>query len=369
MKDCFLHAAKATITGGSYGITGITLGFVNNIIERCDFVLLSCSGSAYFANFYNNLFLNNGNLGLGHACSGSILPNFTVKNNFFVKGSFTYGTSSGYTPQISNNGYYQTTVTSQGTFPINITTTPYFLPGVLGPYYYPTTGGNLSQLIDAGSMTATAAGLDTYTTRTDQTPDSGTVDIGFHYKAAPPCANPIIEGWVFTDEGFVAGGQVGVVLRSYTSPSDVPASPWSFQSADQRSLRMSFENDYNCAIPPYNPNNQIGTAEAVIWVSCPRRMTVAWSGMGERKHPSLSDPTIYELMSLFVDDALVGSAHSPGGGLGCEAPVAGVVSDPALPQSIVLQTGIHRLRITTETRDENYHIGAYYRFNLSFDPP
>lgn len=210
LKDCSLHAAKLTITGGY----GATLGFTNNIIERCDFVLLSCSGATYFANFYNNLFLNNGNLGLGHACDQSILLNFAVRNNFFVKGSFTHGTCCGYFPQIANNGYYQTTVTSQGASPVTINDLD-FLPGVLGPYYYKTTGGNLSQLIDAGSMTAADAKLDDYTTRTDQTPDSGTVDIGFHYKAAPPCANPSIEGWVFTDEGFITGLQNGA-LRSYS---------------------------------------------------------------------------------------------------------------------------------------------------------
>jgi len=55
--------------------------------------------------------------------------------------------------------------------------------GTLGNYYLPTSGGNLSLLINAGSRTASAAGLYHYTTRTDQTKDSSTVDIGFHYIA------------------------------------------------------------------------------------------------------------------------------------------------------------------------------------------
>jgi len=39
----------------------------------------------------------------------------------------------------------------------------------------------LSLLVNAGSRTAAAAGLYHHTTRTDQTKDSSTVDIGFHY--------------------------------------------------------------------------------------------------------------------------------------------------------------------------------------------
>ncbi len=59
--------------------------------------------------------------------------------------------------------------------------------GVLGKYYYPTSGGvtSLAALINAGSQTAIAAGLDVYTTQRDQMTDSGTVDIGFHYAVLP----------------------------------------------------------------------------------------------------------------------------------------------------------------------------------------
>jgi hypothetical protein len=50
--------------------------------------------------------------------------------------------------------------------------------GPLGNFYQPTN----SPLFDKGSTTAVAAGLAAfYTTLTNQTPDSGTVDIGYHY--------------------------------------------------------------------------------------------------------------------------------------------------------------------------------------------
>ena len=175
LKDCFLHGAKLNIAGSYYA----TLGLTNNILERCDASLLSCYGGTYYANFYNNLLLN-GNLAIGGACNGIIAQNAVVKNNLFVKGAFTYGT--GGTPQISHNGYHNSIVTSQGTSPITITTAN-FQTGPLGGYYYPSTvaAGSLSGLINAGSMTAQAAGLGSHTTQIDQTPDSGMVDIGFHY--------------------------------------------------------------------------------------------------------------------------------------------------------------------------------------------
>ena len=180
-----------------------------------------------------------------------------------------------------------------------------------------------------------------------------------------PCNDPTISGWIFTDEGFIDGGQGGA-FRVYSSPASVPASPWSFQSANQHSLRMSFEDDGNCA--NFNHNNQIGTAEATVTVSCATRVTVTWSGKGEQKDPSPQNPDTFERMNLFLDNGLVGSAHSPGGGLECEAPVANVVSEPPPPQIIIIQPGTHALKITTETHDALYHIGAFYQFLLDFEP-
>jgi hypothetical protein len=57
--------------------------------------------------------------------------------------------------------------------------------GYLGTFYYPTSGSStsLTNLVNAGSRTASAASLYHYTTRVDQTKDSSTVDIGFHYIA------------------------------------------------------------------------------------------------------------------------------------------------------------------------------------------
>jgi len=88
-------------------------------------------------------------------------------------------------------------------------------------------------------------------------------------------------------------------------------------------------------------------------------LTVTWSGMGERQDAD------YELMSLYVDSNLIGSAHAPGGGLECYG-MGPVVSNPAPPQQVTLQPGPHILFIDATTNDELYHFGAWYRFDLSF---
>jgi hypothetical protein len=111
-------------------------------------------------------------------------------------------------------------------------------------------------------------------------------------------------------------------------------------------------------MPIANPCTQ--TATATIMVPRDMIMTVSWSGVGETQDPW------YDVMSLSVDGNLVGSAHAPGGGLGCEGGMAPVVSDPPPPQQVLLTRGVHTLTITASTNDPLYHFGAWYQFDLSF---
>ncbi len=57
---------------------------------------------------------------------------------------------------------------------------PGYQDGPLGNYYLPPG----SPLIDAGDTTAAVVGLNSFTTQTNQTPDTGTVDIGYHYPTS-----------------------------------------------------------------------------------------------------------------------------------------------------------------------------------------
>lgn len=61
---------------------------------------------------------------------------------------------------------------------------PLFVIGPGGDYYLsqdPAQPGVTNPCVDEGSALAVDLGLDGYWTRTDQVPDAGTVDIGFHY--------------------------------------------------------------------------------------------------------------------------------------------------------------------------------------------
>jgi hypothetical protein len=66
---------------------------------------------------------------------------------------------------------------------VNKADDPLFVAGSLGNFYLSPA----SPCVDAGSSTAGAAGMSRYTTRTDGAPDSGRVDMGFHYAIREPC--------------------------------------------------------------------------------------------------------------------------------------------------------------------------------------
>jgi hypothetical protein len=186
IAHCSLFGIRMTCDTGS----AVTLGFTNNILERCSLSFGQCAGSGYGIKFCNNLFLNS-SLGVGHFCSATLVASLSAHNNLFITSIFSHGYASGFYPEISHNGYHNNTyVTSQGTSPVNITTLD-FQAGPLGPYYYPASGGNLSLLIDAGSTTADTLSLCPFTTRNDQTRDvTSQADIGFHYVALDANNNP-----------------------------------------------------------------------------------------------------------------------------------------------------------------------------------
>jgi len=172
------------------------------------------------------------------------------------------------------------------------------------------------------------------------------------------CCIEFAQRWSFTDRGFIDGGQDGA-FRAYDDPDDVPASPWTILNHGL-GLRLDWEDDWNCM--NHNPYRQVATATCQITVPKAMIMTVSWSGMGETQDPN------YELMNLYVDGGLVGSAHAPGGQLGCAGGMAPVISDPPPPQQVTLQPGTHVLFIDATTNDPLYHFGAWYRFDLSFAP-
>jgi hypothetical protein len=73
-----------------------------------------------------------------------------------------------------------------------------------------------SPCVDAGSTTASAVGMDSYTTRTDHELDAGLVDMGYHYDASEEVADYILETSVFVADRFPFG-----TLEVTTDPNNV----------------------------------------------------------------------------------------------------------------------------------------------------
>lgn len=197
--------------------TGFNISNGNNAVSKFQdcyshdnssygFALARISGDCY-AQIFNCLITSNGAAGI-NANSTAVHPtikNSTIDSNggngVIIGGAFSTG--SVIDSIISNNGgwgvsggtsvtycdlYNNTSgsTTGVGTTANNITTDPAFQTGAiisgftgLSANYF--LNQSTSPAKDAGSDTAATEGYDTYTTATDATTDSGTVDMGFHY--------------------------------------------------------------------------------------------------------------------------------------------------------------------------------------------
>lgn len=341
-KDC-------QFAGGQFHSYEGLLGLTNCLWERVYGNPHADDGGQVFA--YNNLF-RGGTWFFDNETSCE----WVVKDNLFDKvaisqssGNITHGWN-GYA--LDANQSRLSPAPGSGDCPL---TTAAYATGPLGTYYY--TGTTLSTLENNGSRNVADAGLTGYTVRAEQTPDSGQVDIGFHYNVL---AVDGASGWLFTDQGCIAGGQNGA-FRAYNDPSQVTASPWSFPpSSGSLKLRMEYEDDWNCA--QYNENIQTATAEAVITVApnSSARLTVDWTGMVEQHNSG------YERMWLYVDGCPTGYSQSTQGQDQGECAAMLPVSGG---QVVVLQPGFHLLRLVTDTgTDAQYHVGAFYEFDITLTP-
>jgi len=112
-----------------------------------------------------------------------------IVNNIIV--SHTYGVyEAGTGTLLSYNNVWSNSVApyygvTPG--PGSISAAPLFVSGPDGEYYLSQVDAGqavTSPCVDTGSDTAANLGLDYHTTRTDEVPDSGTVDMGYHYPIA-----------------------------------------------------------------------------------------------------------------------------------------------------------------------------------------
>jgi hypothetical protein len=146
---------------------------------------LEDDGGDYSYYGYNNLFRWGG---LTFARNGS--ATWIFKDNFFDRSTIT-ATSTlthDYNGYVTNNNR----LSPNGANDKILTNNPIYITGLLGRYYYPTSGGLLNVLLDAGSRNATNATLYHYTTTTNQAKEAAsTVDIGFHYVATDANGVPL----------------------------------------------------------------------------------------------------------------------------------------------------------------------------------
>jgi hypothetical protein len=171
---------------------GINLRWTNNIFYGCTVSLYQQSPGYYTfgAELRNNLFYR-GTLDLQDVSSAGT---WTAKDNLFdcltlTKTGVVAADYNGYRTGLSSiggaNNKTGLTMDYQGGPATN-----FF--GVLGSFYYPATGGSLTQLINAGSRTAAAASLYHFTTVPAQTKESTSqVDIGYHLVALDGNGNPV----------------------------------------------------------------------------------------------------------------------------------------------------------------------------------
>ena len=100
----------------------------------------------------------------------------------------------------------------------NFDADPLFVSGPLGDYYLSQRAAGQAEdspCVDAGSMSAYNAALADKTTRTDGVPDSGTVDIGYHY----PTLFMLPEVWVSTPSDTYRHGETLEIVFEAINPN------------------------------------------------------------------------------------------------------------------------------------------------------
>ena len=199
MRDCQLLGGQLSVQLGTVASSGMTLNVTNNLFERCSVSIgrggnsLTPKPTTLVLNLYNNLF-HYGSFAESYSVSSTdttntLYPWYTFNNLFENVTLFVQGMNSGtlhWSTYLTDghNGYVNvSTITNSAGGDVSKTVADY-QAGLLGAYYYPTTGTNLNLMINAGSTNADVLGLYYYTTTTNQTLETNyLVDIGFHYWA------------------------------------------------------------------------------------------------------------------------------------------------------------------------------------------
>jgi hypothetical protein len=159
--------------------------------------------------------------------------------------------------------------------------------------------------------------------------------------------------WQFTDSGALAFGHDGSG-RSYTSDAIPPGGLWAV-SDNNLTSQVTWENSLNCG--GSNPNLQTATATINIKTLIPQKIGLLWDGVGELQASN------FDMMQVYINGILIGSAHAAGGGQGCaDGPV---VSTENFPDGFDLPAGDHTIFINATTNDGLFHTNSFYKFKFT----
>ena len=193
-RDCQFNGGTITFEGPDGTYDAFTVGLTNCLFERVSVVMIGMV-PPFEIEAHNNLFWN-GSLALDDFdTSGEFTSRLKFTDNLFDRTSITQTTN------VTVTASYNAFITNcDRLIPTNshdlILTNTDFVWGPLGNYYYPTNGGMLSHLINAGSTNADAVGLYHQTVVTNlvggfEIPETNSiVDIGWHRVAVDTNGNP-----------------------------------------------------------------------------------------------------------------------------------------------------------------------------------
>jgi len=170
LTDCHLAGVTMSLEVGGSDPDVMTVALTNNLIERASLSLVQAADSLQLVVLLrNNLFWR-----------GSLtIRDYDDTETWEVRENAFDGTSlSSRDVSVSHNGYINAPV--QGGVSNVVLSAFVYTNGPLGAFYHLSTN-----LVNAGSRSAAAAGLYHHTTQADGTKEgTSTVDIGFHYPAA-----------------------------------------------------------------------------------------------------------------------------------------------------------------------------------------
>jgi hypothetical protein len=220
IEDCVISGNIANVGGGIF--TGDSSVVIRNSLISSNKTVYEeeISGGGGISSFGGSLVLTNcsitGNDGYGGGIFASEGASLTISNSI-IWGNFDpevrVEENAGLNVTFSNirGGY-----TGEG----NIDGNPLFVSGQFGNFYLSQIAAGQasdSPCVDAGSDTAVNVGLDSYTTRKDQLPDAGTVDMGYHHPIGEftelrqiNLAYPLDEAYAFAPPLFLWSPKGGI---------------------------------------------------------------------------------------------------------------------------------------------------------------